>query len=161
MFRVADGSGAAVTGLVNGDFTKQLYKDAATDATSITVTEVANGWYRAVYTPASTGFWLLHVTHATYNVAGWQDEIDVVADPLALSATERNAIADALLDRTSGIETSVTPRQALRAIAAVTTGVIADANTGTETFKAIGNSGTTRVTVTVDASGNRSAVVLA
>lgn len=79
MFRLADAAGAAVTGAANGDFGKQAYKDAATDALTITVTEVANGWYKAVYTPASTGYWLAHVTHATYNVAGWVDELDVVS----------------------------------------------------------------------------------
>ncbi len=64
-----------------------------------------------------------------------------------------------ILDLTDGIETSITLRQAVRAIAAVATGKIADAGTGTETFKNIGGT-TTRVIVTVDASGNRSAVTL-
>lgn len=78
-----------------------------------------------------------------------------------LSATTENAIADALLDRSNGIETGVTPRQAIRYGAAAITGVLAGAATTSITIAAIGNSGTNRITATVDASGNRTAVVLA
>lgn len=77
LFRVTDSSGAAVTGLVNGDFTKLLYKDGVADGTTVTVTEIANGQYKATYTPATVGYWVLIVTNATYNPAGWQDDISV------------------------------------------------------------------------------------
>lgn len=76
VFRVVNSSNAAVTGLVNGDFTKLLYKNAATDATTVTITEVDNGQYKAVYTPGSDGLWTLIVTNATHNTAGWQDDIN-------------------------------------------------------------------------------------
>jgi len=70
--------------------------------------------------------------------------------------------AAALLDLTSGIETGVTPRQALRAIAAKAAGLISGAGLGTEVVKGIGQAsgGTTRMTATVDASGNISAWTL-
>jgi len=61
--------------------------------------------------------------------------------------------AAALLDLTDGIETGVTPRKAIRAIAAKAMGLISDAGTGTEVVKGIGVA-TTRGTATVDGSGN-------
>lgn len=62
-------------------------------------------------------------------------------------------------DRTDGIETSLTERQAIRLMASVLLGTIANAGTGTETFKGAGVA-TTRAEFTVDSSGNRSAVSL-
>lgn len=107
LFRLADAADAAVTGAVNGDFTKQVYKDAATDVLTITVTEVANGWYKAVYTPASNGYWMAHVSHATYNVAGWSDEIDVVTSVI-------ETLLDAMTELSSGAPSATpTPVQAL------------------------------------------------
>lgn len=85
-----------------------------------------------------------------------------VGSAMTLTSGERDAIAAALLDLAAGIETGVTPRQAIRAIAAICAGIVSGAGTGTEVFKAVGAAagGTTRATVTVDASGNRSAVSL-
>lgn len=70
--------------------------------------------------------------------------------------------ATALLDATNGIETGVTPRQCMRAMAAMLAGLITGGGTGLEVFKGLGQAaaGTTRVTVTVDQSGNRSAITL-
>lgn len=70
-----------------------------------------------------------------------------------------NENATALLDLADGVETGVTFRQSQRAMAAVLCGKIADAGTGTETYKSIGGT-TTRVTGTIDASGNRSVMLL-
>lgn len=79
---VFDSSGAAVTGLLNAGFTtKQLAKDDANSAVSVTVTEIdsANlpGWYKVTYTPNATGHWVCRVAHPTYNTRGWLDEIQV------------------------------------------------------------------------------------
>ena len=62
----------------------------------------------------------------------------------------------ALLDLTDGIESGVTLRKAIRAIAAKSAGLVTGAGTGTEVVKGIGQSsgGTTRLTATVDSSGN-------
>lgn len=76
------------------------------------------------------------------------------------AAITRNAIADALLDRTDGVETGVTPRQFMQRSGAVVAGKISGAGTGTEIFVGMDGS-TTRVTVTVDGNGNRSAMVYA
>jgi hypothetical protein len=78
-----------------------------------------------------------------------------------LSATTDNAIADAVLDRANAIETGITLRQGMRYIAAALAGVLSGAGTGTIVIKAINNAGTTRITATVDASGDRSVIVLA
>lgn len=77
-----------------------------------------------------------------------------------LTAAERNSIADAWLDRADAVETGVTPRLALRYTASILVGQLSGAQTASEVFKAIANSGTTRVTVTADASGNRTGVAL-
>jgi hypothetical protein len=75
----------------------------------------------------------------------------------ALSAAGNNAVADAYLDRTSGVETGVTPRQYMQRVGAVVAGKVSGARTGTEVF--VGMDGVTeRVTGTVDDSGNRTAV---
>lgn len=73
----------------------------------------------------------------------------------ALAAAAADKIADALLDREAIDGKSV--RHALQIIAATTAGRLSGAQTGTEVFT--GLDGTTpRVTVTVDAAGNRSVV---
>jgi hypothetical protein len=68
-------------------------------------------------------------------------------------------IVTKLFDVADGVETGVTFRNAMRYIAAICAGKVSGAGTGTETFKGIGTN-TTRVVVTADISGNRSAVTL-
>ena len=68
-------------------------------------------------------------------------------------------IAAAVLDDADGIETGVTPRQSLRAMAAMLCGKTSGAGTGTETFPGI-DSATPRVVVTTTPQGNRPAVTL-
>lgn len=70
-----------------------------------------------------------------------------------------NEIADAFLDRTDGVETGITPRGTLRALLAALAGVATGGSSTTITLKNP-SGGTTRVTLTVDADGNRSASVL-
>lgn len=74
----------------------------------------------------------------------------------------RDSAATDLLDLANGVESGVTLRQALRAIAAMLAGIASGGETGTEVFKGIGQAagGTTRVTATDDASGNRTAMTL-
>ncbi len=78
----------------------------------------------------------------------------------SLTSGEETNISNAVWDNASGIETNVTPRQALRYIAAAETGVTVGALTSTFTISAMSAAGTTRITATTDSSGNRSAVVL-
>ncbi len=75
----------------------------------------------------------------------------------ALTSGERDSIAAAYLGLTNGIETGVTPKQALQRIGAVVAGKISGAGTGTEVAVGLDNS-TDRVSATVDNAGNRSAM---
>jgi hypothetical protein len=78
----------------------------------------------------------------------------------SLTGAEETSIANAVWDNASGIETNVTPRQALKYLAAANLGTTTGALTNTFTISAMSASGTTRITATTDSSGNRSAVVL-
>lgn len=81
------------------------------------------------------------------------------AAPAAVSdIPTANANADALLDRSAGVETGVTPRQALRLTAAVLGAKLSGAGTGTEIFRNAVADAKDRVTATVDSSGNRTAI---
>lgn len=83
--------------------------------------------------------------------------------PAQISALNDVAAADvvtALLDAVDAIEAGVTPRMALRYVLAATVGEASGLGTTTATFKAAENSGTTRITATVDADGNRTSVTL-
>jgi len=81
--------------------------------------------------------------------------------PAAPAATSdiptANANADALLDRANGIETGLTLRQAFRLVSSVLFGKVSGGGTGTEVFRDFGDT-KARITATVDASGNRTAI---
>jgi hypothetical protein len=68
-----------------------------------------------------------------------------------------NAGVDAVLDRTDGIETGWTLRQALRLVLAALAGKLSGAATTTVTIRDV-NDTKNRIVATVDASGNRTAV---
>lgn len=74
-----------------------------------------------------------------------------------LTTGERNSVADALLDRTDGVETSLSPRGALRLITSASAAKLSGAATTTVTIRNVGDT-KDRITATVDSSGNRSAV---
>ncbi len=68
-----------------------------------------------------------------------------------------NANADALLDRSNGIETSWTLRQAMRIILATVGGKFSGAATTTATMRDVGDT-KNRVVATVDVDGNRTSI---
>lgn len=76
----------------------------------------------------------------------------------ALTSAERDSIADAHLDRTNAIETGLTPRQAARLGAAADAGKVAGMATSEVTIRNAVADSKVRVTATVDANGNRTAV---
>lgn len=80
----------------------------------------------------------------------------VSADIAALPTA--NANADALLDRSNGVETGLTPRGALRLAAAAMAGKVSGGGTGTETFRNAVADSKNRIVSTNDSSGNRTAV---
>jgi len=75
-------------------------------------------------------------------------------------AADIAGVPTALLDLANGVETGLTLRQAMRLIAAAEAGQISGAATTTIVIKAAGVPGTTRITATVDADGNRSSLTL-
>lgn len=78
-------------------------------------------------------------------------------DAMALTTAERDSAADALLTRTDGVETGWTLQQTQRIIAAATAGKLSGAATTTNTMRGLTDA-SDRITSTVDADGNRSAV---
>lgn len=78
-------------------------------------------------------------------------------DADAVTADAANEIADALLDRTAGVETGLTLRQWLRLAASVLFGKASGLATTTAVYRDFGDT-KDRITATVDADGNRSAV---
>ncbi len=78
---------------------------------------------------------------------------------VALSSSERNSIATALLDLASGVESGKTLREALRVMAAVLAGKHSNSGTASEQFDAIGNPGTARVVGNLNASGDGTPVL--
>ena len=80
-------------------------------------------------------------------------------DAAALATDAANEIADALLDRSNGIETSYTLRQAMRLMLSALAAKLSGAETTTINIRNVGDT-KNRITATVDANGNRSAVTL-
>lgn len=91
----------------------------------------------------------LHINHAIPGSFG---------ESLALSDAERASIAAAILDAADSIEAGLTVRNALRLIAAAAAGKTSGGGTSTFTIRNAVADSKTRVTATVDADGNRSAV---
>lgn len=85
--------------------------------------------------------------------------IDATEAAILAAIPSAAANATALLDTASGIETSITPRQAIRLILAASAGKLSGAATSTVVIRNVGDT-KDRVTATVDADGNRSAVTV-
>jgi len=81
----------------------------------------------------------------------------VTGDAMTLTSGERNAVADALLDRTDGVETGVTVRGSLRLANAANGGKTDGMATSTVHLRDLADT-KNRVTATVDVDGNRTAV---
>jgi hypothetical protein len=87
------------------------------------------------------------------------DQVTLVAVGTLVSALpSANANADALLDRANGVETALTPRQALRLATAAAAGKLSGAATTTVTIRNAVADSKDRITATVDSDGNRLAV---
>jgi hypothetical protein len=80
-------------------------------------------------------------------------ELATALDPLPTAAEN----AAALMDLSNGIETSITPRQALRLILAAAAGKLSGAATTTVTIRNVGDS-VNRITATVNSDGDRTAI---
>jgi hypothetical protein len=136
--------GSAKAGLETVGF--QLYDTTGTaSGNRITagVFEIAHGKYGAV----------ADITNCPAGCIEWDTG---GASPL-YAGEDYGAAESALLDQVDGVESGKTLRQTLRIIAAVVAGKVSGAGSGTETFRSLDDSAN-RAVVTVDSSGNRTAV---
>jgi hypothetical protein len=86
------------------------------------------------------------------------DSPAAVGSAMTLTSGERDSIAAALLDLSAGVEVGLTPRQALRLMAAALAGELSGAATTTIVIRNAVADSKDRITATVDADGNRTAV---
>lgn len=96
MFRHHDGQ----TGLVDGDFTKSLYKDGTSSSDTVTVTEVGSGFYKVSFTPSTYGLFNLDVVETADDSVRFQGEYEVSAEEQKHGARE-----DSTTDGTGGSST--------------------------------------------------------
>lgn len=82
-----------------------------------------------------------------------------VGSAMTLTSGERDSVADALLDRSNGIETSWTLRKAMRIVLSALGGKLSGAATSSVSVRNVTDS-KARISATVDSDGNRTAVTL-
>lgn len=151
-FFVGDSSGA----LANADETPTatLVRNGVDTAEMVVVTNPSTGRYLATVTipvgwaVGDTIELLVFVT-----VSDVANATSLLIDVL----NSNNAVADAILDRTNGVETGLTLRQALRLVCSVLFGKASGAPAGPLSFRNYGDT-KNRVTMTTDVYGNRSTV---
>ena len=136
-----------------------VYDAAGTDTTeSVAVVKIATGFYRATFTASAANFPDVgkeYLAVVTATVTG-----SVNATPITASDTIGQFQLSGVnhgKDLVNVID-GFTPRQVLAFLASVLAGDIATAGQANEIFKDIAAGTVDRVTVTVDANGNRSAV---
>ena len=97
---VTDVNDAPVTGLVQADFGIKCIKDGGVGTDTVTLTEINSasraGWYNVAYTAtiASGADVVFHITHATYNILGWQltyHVVDAGARVVTLTVTDADS----------------------------------------------------------------------
>jgi hypothetical protein len=151
---VADAAGGIVPNTIAASIWNYLTSAMAT-AGSIGVflktqldTNVASRLSEADYTGAANGD-IAAIKAKTDNLPG---------SPAATSDIPAvSAIADGLLDRTAGVETNFTVRQALRVILAALAGKVSGGGTASVVIRDT-NDSKDRISATVDVDGNRTAV---
>ena len=147
-FPIYDGSGTGtlVSGLLNAAFTKQAYLNGATNAATVTVTEIgSSGWYEPSFTPSSAGRWAATITHASYGT--W-----LVEDVECASSSDPAILGSGTLQSSSVLDaTASSDDQAYRGALLIPTGgtgvgqggkLIATYNGTTKAFATYANFGT-------------------
>lgn len=114
------------------------------------VATVDESW---VTNPTSSSGYMLIPYGRSYIVGGRTNAIDSGI----IDSSAGTELADALLDRSAGVETGLTVRQAFRLIASVLFGKASGLATTTAVYRDFGDT-KDRISATVDASGNRTAV---
>lgn len=134
-----------------------LVKNGDDTAETVTVTNIATGVYKASVTIPS-GYVAgdevqLRIAATVSSVAGkavvWSAEVDTA---------RASDVDDVILDAANGVETGLTVRNALRLMAAALAGKLSGAATTTITIRSAVADSKDRLTATVDADGNRTAV---
>jgi len=124
----------------------------------MTAAKFASGAFDAVWTvttrllTAGTNIVLAKGT----GVTGFNDIAAGAA--MTLTSGERDSIADAKFDRANGIETGLTERGGFRLLVAAAAGKASGLATSTVVYRNAVADSKARITATVDADGNRSAV---
>jgi len=166
----ADGS--AYTGALSGADLKISKAGGAEASSAGTATHIATGLFKYEATSSecdTLGELCLRVAKAgLYNDVRVKTVVPAApysASSLGLSnldaavSTRSTLTAATLLDLADGIETGLTPRQALRLIASVIAGLTTGAGTNTEVFRASKSNSKPRATYTITGA-NRTAVTL-
>jgi len=148
-FFVHDSNGDAVTGLTDGTFTKRISKgSAAFGAMTVTISELENGWYSIPLSTDhsdTTGLLTVVFTNAGAKQVNLQWRVDA-------------RLPDDLFHLASVYEGTVDVQGFLRLAAAVLLQISGGGGTTTLTFQDEADA-KARITATVDANGNRTAVV--
>lgn len=76
------------TGLVEGDFTKTLFKNGISSAIAVTVTEISAGYYLATFTPDAEATWHVVVYKTTEPTMQFTGEVRVAKHELDLLAAD-------------------------------------------------------------------------
>ena len=181
------GSVGSVTGLTVGTIADQVWEEAIADhsGTVGSTAEALNAagaagdpWTTALpgaYGAGSAGFIIGTNINATISSRATQTSVDDLptnaelatalgtADDAVLAAIDAlptaTENADTLLDRSDAIEVGLTPREAMRLSAAADAGKISGAATATNTIRNAVADSKDRIVATVDADGNRTAII--
>ena len=150
-----------------------VYEDANdTPILSPTAVKRSTGEYRVtVDVTAGNGFAVGHVYNVTaaatvsalvglrvLTTFPVQTDYAVPGDPMTLTSGERDTIATALLDLADGVETNLTVRGSLRLALSALAAKVSGAAGPTVIFQNAVADSKPRITATVDASGNRTAI---
>lgn len=178
IFRAVDATDGftAETGLSFGAGDIKISKNGAAEANHAgTVTEIAGGQYKYEFSAGEVdtcGALSFRTNKSGVRPTAFVHQV-VAFDPANLESmglsyldaavTSRLAgtvyeNTDAFLDKTDGVETDLTVREALRLVLAVLGGKLSGAGTGTEVFRNAVADTKARVTATVDTAGNRTAI---
>ena len=163
---IRDADGDPVTGATALDSERSLdgaaFGDCTNEATEIGTTGIytlaltapeMNADLVVVQTKTSTSGAKTAV-NVIYTSSSLNDELATAAAVAALN----DVSATDLLDAADAVETGVTPRQAMRLALAVLAGKLSGGGTATEVFRNAVADAKDRVTATVDAAGNRTAI---
>lgn len=152
------GTVSSVTGNVSGNVVGSVGSVTGLTASNLDAT-VSSRLPTSSYTAPDNSTIAAIAGYVDTEVAAIKAKTDLIpAAPAAVGDIPTAAQnAAALLDLSNGIETSITPRQAMRLILAASAGKLSGAATTTITIRNVGDS-KDRITATVDSSGNRTAV---